>query len=196
MGMDENVVAGTLMDGSFVGANNSSLAAPSQRIEYTLRAPAEGVFLMYSAAADALAGTADGGTSGGGIGGQLSAGLFGSVVVQPRSSEWYRSQVTKADLDAATVGRSADGHPKLNYSALRKEADGTCTPILRMVDVLYRINAQGNCAATGNDLVTYYGDLTALVTGPSAGAFPTTDNAPPSIRIQPRQTGTSLTANL
>ena len=179
MGMDESVVAGTLMDGSFVGANNSSLAAPSQRIEYTLRAPAEGVFLMYSAAADALAGTADGGTSGGGFGGQLSAGLFGSVVVQPRSSEWYRSQITKADLDAATVGRSADGHPKLNYGALRKEADGSCTPILRMVDVLYRINAQGNCAAAGNDLVTYYGDLTALVTGPNAGAFPSTDNAPP-----------------
>ncbi|MBV9250624.1 MAG: hypothetical protein JO227_15425, partial [Acetobacteraceae bacterium] len=180
MGMDESIVAGTLMDGSFVGVNNSSLVAPSGQIEYLLHAPAEGVFLMYSAAADAVFGPPlIANSTGGGAGGQLSAGMFGSVVVQPRSAEWYRSQVTKADLDAATVGRSADGHPKLDYGALRKEADGSCTPVLRMVDVRYQLDSSGNCAASGSDLVTYYGDLTALVTGPTAGAFPATDNAPP-----------------
>jgi hypothetical protein len=174
VGMDEQVVNGTLIDGSFVGANRSSLVGPSERIDYLLRAPAEGAFLMYSAAANAL--TSD---SGGGLGGQLSAGLFGSVVVEPRSSEWYRSQVTKVDLDAVTVRRTPDGHPVLNYGALRQERDGSCTPILRMVDVRYRVGADGKCVALGSDLVTYHGDLTALVTGPNAGPFPQGDNAPP-----------------
>jgi hypothetical protein len=172
-GMEETVANGTLMDGSFVGTNPSSLVAPSGRIDYTVRAPAEGVFLMYSTAAN-------GNTvnSGGGPGGQLSAGLFGSVVVEPATSEWYRSQVTKADLDAATTGHSADGHPLLNYAALRKEQDGSCAPVLRMVDVAYRIGPGGTCAPAGGDLVTYYGDLTATVTGPEAGAFPPQDNGP------------------
>ena len=70
-------------------------------------------------------------------------------MVEPAASEWYRSQVTKADLDAATTGRSADGHPLVNYAALRKEQDGSCTPVLRMVDVLYQIGPGGACAAGG-----------------------------------------------
>ncbi len=120
-GMEETVANGTLMDGSFVGTNPSSLVPPSGQVDYTVRAPAEGVFLMYSTAANAA--TAK---SGGGLGGQLSAGLFGSVVVEPATSEWYRSQVTKVEMDAATKGHSADGHPVVNYAALRKEQDGTC----------------------------------------------------------------------
>jgi hypothetical protein len=172
-GMEETVVNGTLMDGSFVGTNPSSLVPPAGRIDYTVRAPAEGVFLMYSTAA-----TANPGYSGGGFGGQLSAGLFGSVVVEPASSEWYRSQVTKADLDAATTGRAADGHPLLNYATLRKEPDGSCTPVLRMVDVAYKVGPTGSCMPVGQDLVTYFGDLTAMVTGPQAGTFPSQDNGP------------------
>ncbi|MGO9997419.1 MAG: hypothetical protein ACLPKW_06685 [Acetobacteraceae bacterium] len=172
-GMEETLVNGTLMDGSFVGTNPTSLVPPSGRIDYAVRAPAEGVFLMYSTAANAQ--TTD---SGGGLGGQLSAGLFGSVVVEPAASEWYRSQVTKADLDAVTTGRSADGHPLVNYAALRKEQDGSCTPVLRMVDVVYKIGPGGACVPVGGDLVTYYGDLTAMVTGPQAGPFPPQDNGP------------------
>jgi hypothetical protein len=137
------------MDGSFVGRNPTSLVPPSGRIDYTVRAPAEGVFLMYSTAANATIGA-----SGGGSGGKLSTSLFGSVVVEPATSEWYRSQVTKADLDAATTGRSADGHPLLNYGALRKEQDGTRTPVPRMVDVEYKINPNGICVPAGHDVVT------------------------------------------
>lgn len=178
-GMEDTVVNGTLMDGSFVGTNPSSLVPPSGRIDYTVRAPAEGVFLMYSTAATANTFNARGQpVSGGGSGGQLSAGLFGSVVVEPSTSEWYRSQVTQADLDAATTGRSADGHPLLNYAALRTEQDGSCTPVLRMVDVVYKIGPDGTCGPVGRDLVTYYGDLTAMVTGPKAGPFPPQDNGP------------------
>jgi hypothetical protein len=184
-GMEETVVNGVLMDGSFVGNNPSTLVPPAGQIDYTVRAPAEGVFLMYSNAAtaftvdfDAVNNVPNYISDGGGPGGQLAAGLFGSVVVEPAQSEWYRSQVTKADLDAATTGRSADGHPLLNYAALRKEQDGSCTPVLRMVDVRYKISPGGTCEPAGSDLVTYYGDVTAMVTGPKAGPFPPQDSGP------------------
>ncbi len=219
-GMDETVANGTLQDGSFVGANPPSIVAPkgvnspvlpSGKFEYTVRAGAEGVFLMYSTGTDVSTNA-----SGQGLGGQLSAGLFGSVVVEPRSAEWYRSQVTKLDLDAATFNTNAipsgytldcagdnckltpphgrtlvgkrtadgklttpDGHPLLDYAATRPLPDGSCEPVLRMVDVAYRQD-NGKCAPLlGSPLHTYYGDLTAAITGPDAGAFPAADNAPP-----------------
>jgi manganese oxidase len=219
-GMDEQAGGGTLLDGSFVGTNAPSIVTPSGSpasvlpsgtIDYTVRAGAEGVFLMYSAGTDAT--TAN---SGGGLGGQLSAGLFGSVVVEPRGAEWYRSQITKTDLDAATFNanalpsgyklactgadckltttkaspvavtqdadgalHTADGHPVLNYAAVRPLADGSCAPVLRMVDVAYQ--AQGGICTPllGSPLMTYYGELTAAITGPNAGAFPAADQAPP-----------------
>ena len=218
-GMDELGGGGVLLDGSFVGANAPSLVVPSGsgssvlpagKIDYIVRAGAEGVFLLYSAGTDVQTGA-----SGGGLGGQLSAGLFGSVVVEPRSAEWYRSQVTKLDLDAATLNanalppdakldchgdsctltqvnrttkvakaadgalHSADGHPVLNYAAVRPLADGSCVPVLRMVDVAYHVDGGRCLPLLGSPLQTYYGDLTAAITGPNAGAFPAGDTAPP-----------------
>ena len=97
-------------DGTFVGANDvaandtsgtarlSGVVPPGQRMTYTLFASEEGAFLLSSGGAttgDRL-----------GFGSHLSEGLFGSVIVEPPSAEYYRSQVTRADLDAATV-RSA-----------------------------------------------------------------------------------------
>jgi manganese oxidase len=89
-------------DASWIGGNPGStapndpgsLAAPNQKRVYTFCAQAEGAFLLYSTAANI--GYQDG------FGGQLTQGLFGSVAVQPKSAEWYRSQVTRADLDQAT----------------------------------------------------------------------------------------------
>ena len=87
-------------DGSWIGANASSLAQPGDPPRtYQFCPEAEGAYLLYSAAANA-------GVSGG-FGGQLSQGLFGSVTVQPRGAEWYRSQVTKDDLDFATYNAAA-----------------------------------------------------------------------------------------
>jgi len=103
-------------DGTFVGNNDvaandlggkarlNGLIPPeqaplNQRITYTLFAAEEGAFLLTS-----------GGTTVGdrlGFGGQLSEGLFGSVIVQPPAAEYYRSQVTRSDLDAATVRSAA-----------------------------------------------------------------------------------------
>jgi hypothetical protein len=209
-------------DGSFNGANGvftgnaqrlSGLVAPGARITYVLYAPAEGSYLLYSTGAtNGSAGSLAQETPGvgGPFGGQLSQGLFGSVTVQPKSAEWYRSQVTHEDLQAATrritretsleplsnrvplYGQNfpryrdtqsgvevivwdrfdraipADiggylhlvtGQPYLDYQA--KRADGT--PILRMTMV----------GANGHEEIVY-SDLTAIITGPKAGKFPTT----------------------
>lgn len=81
-------------DGSFVGNNavsasgtDSGIIAPGKAISYRLFAAEEGSFLLYSMAGQE----------------QLTYGLFGSVNVQPRGSEWYRSQVTQAEMQQASV---------------------------------------------------------------------------------------------
>src|SRR5215471_817323 len=81
-------------DASWIGGNPSSLAAPGEKKIYRFCAVAEGAFLLYSTGANI--GYQDG------FGGQLMQGLFGSVTVQPEKAEWYRSQVTRTDLDMAT----------------------------------------------------------------------------------------------
>src|SRR5215468_10987787 len=96
-------------DGSNVGANTSSLAMPGERRTYTLYAEREGMNFLYSPAAQ---------TGGEGTGGTLPFGLFGSVNVEPVGAEYYRSQVTHADLQTATVGTARTGQPFLNYDAV------------------------------------------------------------------------------
>jgi hypothetical protein len=130
-------------DGSNVGTNPPSLVPPGGSTVYTLAATREGNNLMYSTAAT---------TGGEGDGGTLSEGLFGSVNVEVRGAEWYRSQVTAAEMAAATL-KNADGTPK-------KTPGGQ--PILdydnfRMLDV------NNNIIAT---------DLNAIITGPNKGRFP------------------------
>ena len=156
-------VSGPGDDGSFVGKNNSSLAStspvppgmPSNKQTYTLFAREEGTFLLYT----------NGDTST--LGNQLINGLFGALNVQPAGAEWYRSQVTQADLKLATKGTTADGHPIIDYGAVypgnAKYPDGSSipnnTPILNMLDKF------GNIV---------HSDLTAIITGPNAGRFPGT----------------------
>ena len=103
-------------DGSNVGVNPPSLVGPGGSAVYTVAATREGNNLLYSTAAT---------TGGEGDGGTLSEGLFGSVNVEVRGAEWYRSQVTAAEMTAATV-RNADGtlkktpggQPILDYNKL------------------------------------------------------------------------------
>jgi hypothetical protein len=159
-------VTGPKDDGSFVGKNDSSLTTPSptpspappgttwppQTTTYTLFARAEGSFLLYSM----------GDTSS--VGSHITNGLFGALNVQPDGAEWYRSQVTQADLKLVTTGTTADGHPIINYNANYPAGatypDGTPippnTPILKMLD---------------SNLNIVHTDLTAMITGPRAGRF-------------------------
>ncbi|HEX6083581.1 MAG TPA: copper oxidase [Thermoanaerobaculia bacterium] len=130
-------------DGSNVGANASSLVSPGGSITYTYYAEREGSHLLYSGAAQ---------TGGEGDGGSINAGLFGAITVQPAGAEWYRSQVTNADLALAKTGTTPGGQPIINYNATYPNG----IPILKMLK--------------GTEIV--HSDLTALITGPNAGRFP------------------------
>ena len=57
-------------------------------------------------------------TGGEGDSGSISAGLFGAVNVEPAGSVWYRSQVTRDDLDLARTdvhNPAVDSFPTINY---------------------------------------------------------------------------------
>ena len=123
-------------DGSNVGVNPPSLVPPGGSTVYTLAATREGNNLMYSTAAT---------TGGEGDGGTLSEGLFGSVNVEQRGAEWYRSQVTAAEMAAAKIGATPGGQPILDYNKFRM------------------LDANNNIIAT---------DLNAIITGPNKGRFP------------------------
>jgi hypothetical protein len=84
-------------DGSWVGTNPSGLLKPlsaattddPKSITYRLYARDTGTFLLTSGADTTVH--------------QLDAGLFGAVNVQPRGAEWYRSQTTRCEMEAATL---------------------------------------------------------------------------------------------
>ena len=140
-------------DGSFVGKNTSSLAAPGGTRFYTFYAEREGTYLLHS----------NGALIGGeGDNGHISAGLFGAVNVEPRGSIWYRSQVTRQEIDWATqedekTGGPAltpGGHPILNYGAVYPLGHKFAgTPILEML--------------SGNEVI--HSDLTAIIAGTGTG---------------------------
>ena len=141
-------------DGSNVGRNPSSLVQPGGSATYTLYAEREGNHLMYSTAAT---------TGGEGNGGSLAMGLFGSVNVEPPGAEWYRSQVTAADLRFATKGYAplapgaVEKQPIICYDAVYPAGHPRAgTPVLKMVH--------------NGEIV--HSDLNALITGPGKGRFP------------------------
>ncbi len=102
---------------------------PGQSALYRMRAFREGTYFAYSTGAT---------VGGEGNGGQLGAGLFGAVNVQPRGAKWYRSQVTHADLVAAARPAALGAHPysNLDYDGARYVTGAKRgTPILAMLDV-------------------------------------------------------------
>ncbi|MEK6287936.1 MAG: copper oxidase [Acidobacteriota bacterium] len=150
-------------DGSFVGKNASSLVAVGGNRTFTFYAEREGGYMLYSM----------GSTTGGeGDGGQLNAGLFGAVNVQPAGAEWYRSQVTANDLKLATKATTTDGHPIINYNACYPYGqDCALTPDAKPILKMLR----------GTEIV--HTDLTAIISGPKAGRFPT--GTYPAVQVEP-----------
>ncbi len=154
--MGLQLVGTILSDGSNVGQNPSSLVAPGASATYTYFAQREGNHLVYSTAAT---------TGGEGNGGTLAMGLFGSVNVQAKTAEWYRSQVTAEEMSLATtkntdgtVQKTPAGQPIINYDAVYPAGNARAgQPILKMLD------ANNNIVHT---------DLNALITGPNKGRFP------------------------
>ena len=116
-------------DSSFVGENANSLVGPGQSTTYTFFAEHEGGFLVTSH------GAVFGGEA---TGGNLGVGLFGAVMVEPRGSDYFRSQVSEEEMRLATAGTTALGQPIINYDALYPAvepwiSEGKAgTPILRM----------------------------------------------------------------
>lgn len=147
-------------DGSYVGANvNTGVILPGQTVNYRLYAEREGAYLIHSMGAIA---------GGEGDGGSLSAGLFGAVNVEPRGSEWYRSQITREDFERI-AGLSVSGMPTINYNAVYPTTHpASGEPILKMVH--------------NGEII--YSDLTAIITGPNAGNF---TSHPPSTPTYPNR---------
>ncbi|MBV1800149.1 hypothetical protein [Siccirubricoccus sp. G192] len=139
-------------DGAEVGRNVNSLVAPGASTTYRLHAAHEGTFLFYNQAVT---------TGGEGNLGSIALGMFGAITVQPKGAEWYRSQVTRADLDLATerdaMGRPVllpTGQPRIDYDAAYPAGHPHAgRPILAML--------QGNAIM--------HGDLHAIITGPNRG---------------------------
>jgi len=153
--MGLSLVGSILSDGSNVGQNQSSLVNPGASAAYTYIAQREGNHLVYSTAAT---------TGGEGDGGSLAMGLFGSVNVEVKAAEWYRSQVTAEEMAMATAKntdgtpiKTAGGQPVINYDAVYPAGHPRAgKPILKMLD------ANNNIVHT---------DLNALITGPNKGRF-------------------------
>ena len=162
-----NLVKSISDDASNVGSNKSSLVDPNGKAIYTLFADAEGTFVLHSTADNIADGTIRAG--------QISNGLFGSLIVEPPGAEWYRSQVPEEDLYNATqywmdskgiktfskpvnptpaqliaFKQKTKGFPYIDYTSLR----------------MYK-----QVSPTVRELT--HTDLTALITGPNAGDFVT-----------------------
>jgi manganese oxidase len=142
-------------DGSYVGQNpTGGLLAPGERTTYKLFAEYENTYLLYNMGVTA-------GAEGGG--GTTSFGLFGAVNVEPANSEWYRSQLTRQEMDWAATGETLDGHPIINYDAVYPGGTGlgkAGLPILNMLALKpgYR-----------GEIV--HSDLHAIITGLNRGNF-------------------------
>src|SRR5215213_10029301 len=153
------LVNSILDDGSKVGKNPSSLVAPGGSITYTYHGRREGSHLLYSTAAT---------TGGEGDGGSLAMGLFGAVIVEPKGSEWYRSQLTEEEMQLAKTGTTAGGHPILNYNAVYPAGHKFAgLPIIRMTQGVQIVHT----------------DLNAIITGPSRGNLPA--GTYPPVAVEP-----------
>jgi manganese oxidase len=148
-------------DGSWAGVNDNGLASPAttpsadcspgESRTYRLFAREEGIYYLFSQ------GAPFGGAN------QISNGLFGMVIVEPKGSTWYRSQVTAEVLEQARVkGISGTfGHPLIDYDSLDKDG----VPLLNM---LKKLPPRGNVPA----FELCHTDLTAIITGPDAANSP------------------------
>ena len=119
-------------DGSYVGNNPAgAIAKPGETKTYTVYTPQDGAFL----------GVSYGGVVGGeGQGGQTASGLWAVLNVNATDAMFWRSSVSREDLDLATVGVTADGQPEIDYAARYPNAEPWISegkanaPILAMID--------------------------------------------------------------
>jgi hypothetical protein len=145
-------------DGSAVQRNASSLVAPGSSRTYTLFAEKEGTYLLHSAGMM---------TGGEGDGGQIGRGLFGAVNVEPPGAEYYRSQLTAADMALASTPTAT--YPQINYAAVYTSGPLAGRPILSMLK--------------GDTIV--WSDVSAIITGPNRNNFPASAYPNPTVPVFP-----------
>lgn len=125
--------------------------APGQTTIYKFNQIHEGMHIFQSYSAPA---------GGEGDGGSNTMGLYGAVIGEPATSEWYRSQVTKEDMALARAAVPAGSPAFINYDALYPAGHAKAgDPIL---DILKPTD-------TANTMEIIYGDLNAIVTAYDGG---------------------------
>jgi hypothetical protein len=136
------LTASSLDDGSHVGANPNGTVSPGQSVIYTLYADREGEHVINSGGAIA---------GGEGDGGHTNSGLFGAIIVEPAGARWYRSQVTRQEIDYATTGTTPYGQPVLNYEALYPAGHPKAgTPVLNILNGTEIVHTDLNAVITGS----------------------------------------------
>lgn len=156
------VVGLTPLDGTdpvATGLRQPEPGAPP--VSYRFRADKAGSYFFSSLAAIA---------GGEGDGGALTHGLFGMVIVEPKGSRFYRSQVAQADMACARGEMASDpgcasspGEAWLDYEARRNGK-----PLLNML----RANADGSFEIVHGDLTAIVVDLDAATVGQPATPTP------------------------
>lgn len=162
----------TPLDGSNVKCTGMAPVFPGETVTCKWKLEREGSHLFYSHGAPA---------GGEGDGGSLTQGLFGAVNVEPRGSKWYRSQVTKEELDEVWERKTGDGVVEgarakpLEYDGLYEDFDPKRAieagdPVLNMLKCIPKKGLPDNydmsdCYedTTSFDYELIYGDLHAIV---------------------------------
>ncbi|MFL6193810.1 MAG: copper oxidase [Thermoanaerobaculia bacterium] len=161
-----NLVNNINDDGSYVGQNTNSLVDVGMSATYTYYGAREGEHVVQSLGAAA---------GGEGDGGQVNAGLFGAIIVEPVGSMWYRSQLSRADYALVSTGRSEGGLPIYSYDEMYLTGPRAGTPVLAML-------------SSTNEIM--HTDLTAIIVGsdpgggPGSGRFPA-GTFPPNVYTYP-----------
>ena len=151
-------------DGSYVGQNPAgAIAIPGETITYTVHTPEDGAFL----------GVSYGGVVGGeGQGGQTASGLWAVLNVNPTGAMFWRSSVSREDLDLVTDGMTPDGQPKIDYAARYPVAEPWISEGKADAPILAMIDTDGSTVHTAIDAIVAYGPdykLAAPGTGPHSG---------------------------
>jgi manganese oxidase len=136
------------VDGNDPFKTGISGISPGQSITYEFNNIHEGMHIFQSYSAPA---------GGEGDGGSNTMGLYGAVIGEPATSEWYRSQVSKEDMALARSQAVAPAF--INYEAVypaghAREGD----PILNILKPL-----------PNGDMEIIYGDLNAIITAFDGG---------------------------
>ncbi len=146
---DGNLVGKNGLDAFGNPLNKSGIVAPGEVITYKWFAEYENTFLLYNQAVT-VGSEGSGGTAG--------LGLFGAVNVEPITSVWYRSQLTRQEMDLAATGFTPDGQPILDYDAVYPAGTGGGKDGLPIIAML-----------AAGELV--HSDINAIISGPASNGY-------------------------